>query len=185
MAKVKNNYVDNVKLLAALKEYKANYNANPDNPPRIPEYVGEAILKIANNLAKRPNFYGYSFIDECIGDAIENCTNYIHNFDPSNEKQNAFGYINHICWQAFIRRIWTEKTRLYVKYKLASKSTYFDLLGEEELKELDDDFIQQIEMYDNIYEFIHEYENTLEEKKNKIKQNKKKIGLDILRCTLN
>lgn len=177
MAKVKNNYVDNAKLIESLKEYKRLYDESPDNPPRVPEYVGECILKIANNLAKRPNFYRYTFVDECIEDAIENAILYIHNFDPTNEKQNAFGYINHICWQAFVRRIWTEKTRLYVKYKLASRSSILDSIDEEEMKELDEDFVNEIQMYDNIYEFITEYEATLHEKKNKLKKTKK-IGLD-------
>jgi hypothetical protein len=53
-----------------------------------------------------------------IGDGIENCLMYCHNFDPSKSK-NPFSYFTQIIYYAFLRRIQKEKKQNYIKYKLA------------------------------------------------------------------
>lgn len=167
----KNEYINNQDFLDALVTYKnkVDESLSSDKPkPRIPDYIGECFLKIANNLAKRPNFYNYTYKDEMISDAIENCLMYFENFDP-NKSSNPFAYFTQICWYAFVRRIDKEKKQQYIKYK-ATES--FGILDEEELRELGDDTrLPQLEIYQNMYAFIEQYESK-DEKKKPEKKNK-------------
>lgn len=151
------NYVDNEEFTKHLIEHKNKVKDHKDKGlprPKANDYIGECFQKIANNLAKRPNFYQYTFKDEMISDAIENCVMYFENFDP--EKSNKpFAYFTKICWYAFVRRIAKEKKQQYVKYK-ATES--FGILGEDELEDLDAETRAQIQIYDNLYEFISNFE---------------------------
>ena len=67
-------------------------------------------------MAFKPNFSGYTFKDEMISDAIENCLIYINNFDPK-KGNNPFAYYTQIAWYAFVRRINREQKQLMTKYK--------------------------------------------------------------------
>lgn len=130
--KTTNEYVDNAKLYLEMVRYKkAIEDAEKEGKerPRIPEYVGECIWKIANNLSLNFNFINYSFREEMISDGIENCVLYIHNFDP--EKSNSpFAYITQIVWYAFIRRIQKEKKQQYIKAKNLQMLSIQDSLNE-------------------------------------------------------
>jgi hypothetical protein len=118
------NYVDNAALLKALNEYKkAIRKAKKDDlpKPRIPEYVGEAILKIAQHLSFRPQFINYSTREDFVSAAVLTCIKYIENFNPKISK-NAFAYFTQICWFSNIQYIQKEKKQSYVKNKLLSES---------------------------------------------------------------
>lgn len=113
-------YINNKQFLEALVHYKKQIKEAQESgapKPRVPEYIGECILKITENMAKRPNFSGYTFIEDMKGDAIENCLLYLHNFDENQAKKNPFGYFSQIIWYAFLRRIEHESTQTYVKFK--------------------------------------------------------------------
>ena len=89
--KAKVHYVDNKKFLAAIVERKERIREAEEigeQKPRITNYLGECILKIANHLSYRPNFINYTYRDEMISDGIENSLQYIDNFDP--EKSGTF-----------------------------------------------------------------------------------------------
>ena len=51
----------------------------------VTNYIGECFLKIANHLSYRPNFINYTYRDDMISDGIENCLQYLDNFDPQNQ----------------------------------------------------------------------------------------------------
>jgi hypothetical protein len=71
-----NHYINNQDFLAALIAYRSSVEAakaNDEERPRVPEYIGECFLKIARHLSYKSNFINYSFKDEMISDAIENC----------------------------------------------------------------------------------------------------------------
>ena len=109
-------------------EYKravADAEAVDDPPPRIPDMVGAALLKIANRLSTKPNFINYTFREEMVSDGIENCINYINNFDPKKSK-NPFAYFTQIIYYAFLRRIQKEKKQLYIKHKAIENFQAFD-----------------------------------------------------------
>ncbi len=113
------HYVDNQKFLEEMIVYKGKCKdaKNRGEPsPQISEYVGECFMKIANRLSFRPNFINYAFREDMISDGIENCVQYIRNFDPEKSK-NPFAYFTQIIYFAFIRRIQKEKKQLYIKYK--------------------------------------------------------------------
>lgn len=105
---------------------------------------------------------GNSYKDEMIADAIENLCTYLDNFDPELSSKNPFGYFTKISWYAFVRRLAKEKKQQYIKYKATET---FGTYNDEELLELEDGSIAQIQIYDNLYEFIEKYEDSLREKK--------------------
>lgn len=169
----KTHYVNNKDFLKVLVEYKEKCKlAKDDNKPKppIPNYIGECFLKIAEGYSHRPNFINYTYREEMVSDGIENCLMYFENFDP-NKSSNPFAYFTQIIHYAFLRRIDKEKKQLYVKYK---STEHIGIMDEFEMLEFDDGTSRQFELYDNISEFIHNYEETRKKKK---KANKPK-GLE-------
>lgn len=91
--------------------------AEDKSSPRIPEYVGKCLMMIAERLSRKPNFSGYSYRDEMVSDAIENCIMYgVNNFDPA-KTNNPFAYFTQIIKFAFFRRIEKESKQQYIKIK--------------------------------------------------------------------
>jgi len=120
------HYVNNKEFLAALIAYRecvelAKLRGEPK--PRITNYLGDCFLKIATHLSFKPNFVNYMFKDDMICDGIENCVQYIHNFDP-NKSQNPFAYFTQIIHYAFLRRIQKEKKQLEIKNKILESSGF-------------------------------------------------------------
>ena len=111
------HYVNNKEFTAAVAEHNALYKkaiSEDVTPPRMTEYIGECIYKIATKLSTRPNFINYTYRDEMICDAIENCLQYLHNFNVE-KSNNAFAYVTQICYYAFLRRIQKEKKQVFIK----------------------------------------------------------------------
>ena len=149
MSKKSNHYIDNSVFFDEMTAWKRKYvqaEENGEIPPPVNNYIGECFLKIATNLAMKPNFMNYSFIDEMIGDAIENCILYAHNFNPEKSK-NPFSYFTQIIYYAFLRRIEKEKKQSYVKFKMIEegdhggaiykwfKENYFDKSPDEAMRD--------------------------------------------------
>ena len=129
------HYVNNKEFLAALIKYRedveiAKIRGNPK--PQIPRYIGECFLKIATHLSFKPNFINYMFKDDMICDGIENCVQYIHNFDPQ-KSQNPLAYFTQIIHYAFLRRIQKEKKQLEIKNKILEKSGYSEVFEDDEM----------------------------------------------------
>ena len=125
------HYVNNKEFLAALIKYRedkeiAQIQGKPKPP--IPRYIGECFLKIANHLSFKPNFVNYMFKEDMISDGIENCVQYIHNFNPE-KSQNPFAYFTQIIHYAFLRRIQREKRQLEIKNKILEKSGYSEVFS--------------------------------------------------------
>ena len=159
-----NHYIDNKVFLAEMTKYKMAIEIALEQgkkKPQIPRYAAEAFMKIAENLSHKPNFLSYSFRDEMVADAIENCVMYASNFDPK-KSSNPFAYFTQIAYYAFLRRIQREKKQLYVKYKSTEQA---GILDEFEQLELEDGSSRQFELYENISEFIENFENAKKEKK--------------------
>ena len=119
-AKNKPHYVDNKKFLQAMTEYRDKCNKAEEKgrkKPPVTNYIGECFLKIANHLSYRPNFINYTYRDDMISDGIENCLQYMSNFNPE-KSSNPFAYFTQIIYYAFIRRIQKEKKQMQVKSKL-------------------------------------------------------------------
>ena len=117
-------YVNNKELLEAMTSYgeRVAYAKEHDKPkPRVSNYVGDCFLKIATHLSYKPNFVNYPFREDMICDGIENCLQYIDNFDPEKSK-NPFAYFTQIIYYAFLRRIQKEKKQLEIKQKILDHS---------------------------------------------------------------
>jgi hypothetical protein len=120
------HYVNNKEFLAALiklREDREIAEIRGNEKPRIPRYIGECFLKIATHLSFKPNFVNYMFKEDMISDGIENCVQYIHNFNPE-KSQNPFAYFTQIIHYAFLRRIQKEKKQLEIKNKILEKTGY-------------------------------------------------------------
>ena len=123
---VSEHYVNNKEFLEALVVFKAKCSAAKEagEPrPQISNYIGECFLKIATHLSYKPNFVNYMFREDMICDGIENCVQYIENFNPVKFK-NPFAYFTQIIYYAFLRRIQKEKRQLEIKNKILDKSGY-------------------------------------------------------------
>ena len=128
-AKEKPHYVDNKKFLEAMIEYRdrcEKAKSKNRKKPDVTNYIGECFLKIANHLSYRPNFINYTFRDDMISDGIENCLQYLDNFNPKTSN-NPFAYFTQIIYYAFIRRIQKEKKQITIKQRMIQESNYDDL----------------------------------------------------------
>jgi DNA-directed RNA polymerase specialized sigma24 family protein len=103
------------------KEKVHNAKENNKTKPDVTNYIGECFLKIANHLSYRPNFINYTYRDDMISDGIENCLQYMNNFNPE-KSTNPFAYFTQIIYYAFIRRIQKEKKQTLVKQKLIANA---------------------------------------------------------------
>jgi len=128
------HYVNNKEFLAAILEYKKSIEKaelEGEPKPRITNYLGECFLKIATHLSYKPNFVNYMFKDDMICDGIENCVQYIHNFNPE-KSTNPFAYFTQIIHYAFLRRIQKEKKQLEIRQKLIERTGYDEVFVADE-----------------------------------------------------
>ena len=124
------HYVNNKELLEALIVYRAKVAHAKENDlqkQRITNYLGECFLKIATHLSYKPNFVNYMFREDMISDGIENCVQYIHNFDPEKSR-NPFAYFTQIIHYAFLRRIQKEKKQLEIKTKIIERTGFDEVM---------------------------------------------------------
>ena len=125
----KEHYVNNKEFLLAMINYRKAVNkAKREKKPKPPvtDYIGSCFLKIANHLSFRPNFINYTFRDDMISDGIENCLQYLDNFNPKTSN-NPFAYFTQIIYYAFVRRIQKEKKQVTIKNRLITESNYDDM----------------------------------------------------------
>ena len=165
------HYVDNKVFLQAMIEYKdrcEKAEKRKRKKPPVTNYIGECFLKIANHLSYRPNFINYTFRDDMISDGIENCLQYLDNFNPK-KSNNPFAYFTQIIYYAFIRRIQKEKKQTTIKQKLILKSGLDEIVRQE----------GDNEEYQNAYaDFLRKnmvIDIEPEKKQDKSKQTKRKI----------
>ena len=128
-AKLKPHYVDNKKFLQAMVDYRLKCEKAEEKKRKRPEvtnYIGECFLKIANHLSYRPNFINYTYRDDMISDGIENCLQYMSNFNPE-KSNNPYAYFTQIIYYAFIRRIQKEKKQTTIKQRMIQEANYDDM----------------------------------------------------------
>lgn len=158
------NYINNKEFYALLQQFKSDCTEAEKNgkpAPRVPEDIGKCFMMIATKLATKANFSGYTYKDEMICDALENCVVAVHSFNPE-KSTNPFAYFTQIIWYAFLRRIEKEKKQTYVKYKSLEQ-----LVVDAEL--LDDEGLDAYKNYDIANEkmkpIIDKFENKPKKKK--------------------
>ena len=120
------HYVDNKEFLKAMIEFKEICNDSREKEierPPVSNYIGECFLKIATHLSYKPNFINYTYREDMISDGIENCLQYVENFNPEKSK-NPFAYFTQIIYYAFLRRIQAEKKQVHIKNMSIQKQHY-------------------------------------------------------------
>ena len=152
------------KFLKEMIIYKRGFDEAKEKdelPPMISEYLGECFMKIAQRLSFRPNFINYAFKDDMISDGIENCIQYIKNFNPE-KSSNPFAYFTQIIYYAFIRRIQKEKKQLYIKYKTMESTPSLSENVELSTNDSDKGYNQEtltVDQKANMYNFIKNFED--------------------------
>ena len=175
MAKRVTNYINNKTLYSAMIQYKNSVEdaeREGKEKPRVTDYIGQSILLICNNLAKKPNFSGYTYKQDMISDGIIDCIAAVDNFSP-DKTNNPFAYFTQIAWNAFIRRIHKEKKQTYIKHKNYENSVLMDEMWENSTAQL------KTNEYSD--EIVRNYENKL----TKIKKESKLKGIEIFSEDLN
>lgn len=126
------HYVNNKDFSQAVVDYvklldEARAQGTPDDElPIVPNYIASCFLRIAEGLSHKQNFIRYTYREEMVMDAVENCLKAITNYDVEaatrSGNPNAFAYFTQISWYAFLRRIAKEKKQQEVKDKYLTES---------------------------------------------------------------
>jgi len=175
----KHNYVDNKKFLAEMIKFRQSViDAETEGKPRpiVPYYIGDCIMKIATHLSYKPNFVNYTFREEMISDGIENCLQYIDNFNPEKSK-NPFAYFTQIIYYAFLRRIQKEKRYLYTKYKATENANIFGETSDVQEQDIMSHYEDSIKNSEWSKEYMSDFIENFEETKRR-KRKAKRATLD-------
>ena len=100
--------------------------------PIVPDYIAQCFLRISEGLSHKSNFVRYTYREELVMDAVENCLKATenHNIEAATRsgRPNAFAYFTQISWYAFLRRIAKEKKQQDIKQKYLSQSGMDDFV---------------------------------------------------------
>ena len=143
----KPHYVNNKEFSLAVVDYcNRLQKAQKQKSKKIPvidNYIAECFLKIAEGLSHKSNFIRYTYREEMVMDAVENCLKAIKNYDIETATRtgtpNAFAYFTQIAWYAFLRRIDKEKKQQDIKLKYMANIEYEDLVDNENSTEQSDE----------------------------------------------
>ena len=129
------HYVNNREFSDAVVEYVTECRAAEEAgeaTPIVPDYIASCFLKISEGLSHKSNFVRYTYREEMVMDAVENCLRAIRNYNVENAtrsgKPNAFGYFTQIAWFAFLRRIQREKKQQDTKLRFLAESSIEEFL---------------------------------------------------------
>ncbi len=141
------HYVNNAEFSQAVVDYVTEVRTakkNKDTLPIVPDYIASCFLRIAEGLSHKSNFIRYTYREEMVMDAVENCLKAVENYNleaaTRTGKPNAFAYFTQITWYAFLRRIAKEKKQQDIKFKYLTRSGIENFID----NELGDDMSQQV-----------------------------------------
>lgn len=129
--KDKPHYVNNAQFSQAVVDYVTDLNKARDakirDLPKVPDYIAMCFLKICEGLSHKSNFVRYTYREEMVMDAVENCLKAIENYNleaaTRTGKPNAFAYFTQISWFAFLRRIEKEKKQQDIKMRYMEQAS--------------------------------------------------------------
>lgn len=169
MAKKQNiHYVNNAEFSKAVVEYCTQVKIAKEQNlpiPVVPNYIGECFLKISENLSHKLNFIRYTYREEMVMDAVENCLRAIENYNVEAATRsgnlNAFGYFTQIAWYAFLRRIAKENKQRDIKLRYLAQTGLEDFIinetGDVAASQVLQSFIDQLkDRIDKVKEKDHE-----------------------------
>ena len=177
------HYVNNADFSQAVVDYVTSSNEAKNNNEKIPKvtnYIAQCFLRIAEGLSHKSNFIRYTYREEMVMDAVENCLKAINNYDieaaTRTGKPNAFAYFTQITWFAFLRRIAKEKKQQEVKMKYLASSGIENFImnenGDDVSKQVAEFFVDtlktRIDRVKTVDNEVKEY-NKIEKKKRRSK----------------
>ena len=187
----KPHYVNNRQFSEAVVEYceRVQWCRKKGDPkPVVPNYIAECFLKIAEGLSHKANFVRYTYREEMVMDAVENCLKAIENYNieaaTRTGKPNAFAYFTQISWYAFLRRIQREKKQQDIKLRYIAEAGVESFLDGHPDDETD---------YSNVLPFVDvlrqridlvkhadaEFKEYMQEKKKQRKRRTVKVDSDV------
>ena len=184
MAKRQNiHYVNNKEFSQAVVDYCTVLNqAKKDNKslPVVPNYLAECFLKIAEGLSHKSNFIRYTYREEMVMDAVENCLKAIGNYNleaaTRTGNPNGFAYFTQISWYAFLRRIAKEKKQQDIKLKYMTSSGIEEYIvsdGDAQTNSVVGAFIDTLkDRIDKVKEKDDLFKDYVEKEKKKMKRGK-------------
>ena len=177
------HYVNNSDFSTAVVEYVEKVDEARENDkkiPTVPDYIAQCFLRIAEGLSHKANFIRYTYREEMVMDAVENCLKAIGNYNleaaTRTGKPNAFAYFTQITWYAFLRRITKEKKQQEIKMKYLTKSgidSFIDVGTESVATDTATHFV------DTLRDRIQRVRSTDEEIKEIVKKERKKRKVKI------
>jgi len=185
----KPHYVNNANFSQAVVEYVTVLNEARDagtELPIVPDYIARCFLKIAEGLSHKSNFIRYTYREEMVMDAVENCLKAIENYNleaaTRTGKPNAFAYFTQISWYAFLRRIAKEKKQQDVKIKYMTQSGVEEFIienGDATSGQVMNAFVNQLkDRIDKVREKDTEFKHFAEKEKKKKKLSKRTVYVD-------
>ena len=181
--KDKPHYVNNKQFSLAVVDYITSIHKAKNECteiPVVPDYIAKCFLKIAEGLSHKSNFIRYTYREEMVMDAVENCLKAITNYNIEAATRtgapNAFAYFTQICYYAFIRRITKEKKQQDIKFKFIEKSgiEHFILSEDDGLMSTERSFFDELrERLDKVKESDTQLKEFAKIEKEKAKASKK------------
>lgn len=182
------HYVNNADFSQAVVDYVRTVDdarKNNTDIPKVPDYVAQCFLRIAEGLSHKANFIRYTYREEMVMDAVENCLKAINNYDieaaTRTGKPNAFAYFTQITWYAFLRRIAKEKKQQDIKMSYLTNSGIENFITSEDADQLTTTVVGQFvdtlrDRIDKVKQFDSEIKQYVKEEKQKRK--KKTVSVD-------
>ena len=183
------HYVNNADFSQAVVQYVTNLNEARNKGqqlPIVPDYIARCFLKIAEGLSHKSNFIRYTYREEMVMDAVENCLKAIENYNleaaTRTGKPNAFAYFTQISWYAFLRRIAKEKKQQDVKIKYMTQSGVEEFIienGDATSGQVMNAFVSQLkDRIDKVREKDTEFKEFAAKEKKKKKMSKRIASTD-------
>lgn len=190
--KSKNVIVDDFELTRQVNEYvkKVKDAENlGEEPPRMNDYIGRALLRMVAGVASRGNFSNYSYRDEMSSTAIEDCIKYLKNYDQTKSTKGpesglgAYSYITRVMWFAFLRCMKKEKKQTEIREKMIFDAGIIDSISN--LQDHDDrlygnDMLEQLKSNIDDYYRIGKPEAGEEPEPQAANVRKKRVSADSL-----
>jgi len=178
------HYVNNADFSLAVVEYVKIANKAKENGeivPLIPDYIAQCFLRIAEGLSHKSNFIRYTYREEMVMDAVENCLKAIENYNIETAtrtgKPNAFAYFTQITWYAFLRRISKEKKQQDIKMKFLQKASIHDFIDDFENEEAVAAASSYVEQLRERIDRVKDTDNKVKEFA-KVERKKRKVNKD-------
>lgn len=173
------HYVNNSEFSQAVVDYCTEVKharQKGESLPKVTDYIAQCFLKICEGLSHKSNFVRYTYREEMVMDAVENCLKAIENYDIDKAtrtgKPNAFAYFTQISWYAFLRRIEREKKQQDIKLKYINQSGIENFLdnelGDEQSAAVAQAFVDQLRIrIDEVKEKDAEWKDIVKKERKK------------------